>query len=211
MDKGKNHGPFDTEWLERGYRVFSLDSVPVGRCGYERIVSLCAEVKTDFIAVGDRGEEHALGVGKLKVDVPCSRHLSRASEEIERLLLTEEMQDFYHRILGRPRWRLQRLQINVIRAGGYIGEHFDLDTDPRRQIAMVIHLPCDYAGGEFVIFPPSGGERRLRPDAHSVVFSRGDLRHAVAHVEAGERRTIVAFLCTETGEAPWRHAPGVSA
>jgi len=182
-------------WWSSGTLELPVSSLPLGQDRYERLVHLSRLVRTVPVNVGDMGETHALEVGRIKEDVPEPRHLSDASVEFEHELLSPAMQGFYARVLPRAPVTLQRLQLNVIRTGGFIGSHIDLDSDPRRQVALVFHLPCQYTGGALYTHDAHRGRHCLTPPPDTVVLSRGDILHGVEPVLSGERRTLAAFLC----------------
>lgn len=182
--------------FDEGAVVLPAHHLPLRPGDLARVAQVSADAPTERVQVGDMGETHALEVGRLKVDVPEPAHVSEGSRELEALLLSPEMRRFLGRFVGRETLTLRRLQVNRIGEGGFIGDHVDLDSDPRRQVAMVFHLPCDYAGGAFVIRDAPGGERRFTPPQGSVMLSRGDLLHGVEPVQRRVRLTLAAFLYT---------------
>jgi len=115
-------------------------------------------------------------------------------------------------VAGHP-WRfpLERepLSVYLCHRGGGAGSglagHCDGELDPyRRWVGFVAYLtdPTRYAGGELVI--DATGER-LRPDRGTVVLLRGDTKHTVEPVTAGDRVTLNAFVAEPR---PWLLPPG---
>lgn len=196
-DPGDERG---SDWRS-GVLVLPRSETPLSQRQYRTIVDVCGALQTVPVSAGDRGETHALEVARLKVDIPDVEHRHPASPQIEAILLAPPMLAFYRGRLGVELSTLQRLQLNVIRPGGFIALHRDSDTDPRREVAMVLHLDGSYRGGQTVFTLVDGSELTCSLDAESILFSRGELQHRVAPVTAGVRRTLVAFLHAETGRS----------
>ena len=67
-----------------------------------------------------------------------------------------------------------------------------------RKLSLVVQLtdPCQYSGGELVVFPDEHASRAIG----SVTFFPSFLTHRVTHVSSGTRYSLVAWT---TGE-PFR-------
>ncbi|WP_455201016.1 2OG-Fe(II) oxygenase, partial [Kaarinaea lacus] len=54
-------------------------------------------------------------------------------------------------------------------------------------------------GGEFLLYHPEDGEKRVNLPKYSVLLNRGDIPHQVMPVQSGVRLTLACFFSTNFG------------
>ncbi|AOY82642.1 2OG-Fe(II) oxygenase [Moorena producens JHB] len=182
------------KFAKYGVLVLSLNETPMTAEDYQCILNISGKTPTSSVTVGDRGETHNLEVGRLKTDTPYLQTLTSTATVIENILLKEPMKAFFQFITCAKFLEIRRIQLNVMRPGGYIGAHYDNDSDPLRHLAIIIHLQEADEGGDLVVYDEGGSSYVYHPLSTQMVLSAGDLLHEVTPVVRGERRTLVAFL-----------------
>jgi hypothetical protein len=83
---------------------------------------------------------------------------------------------------------------NKYAAGRLFGRHKDSYQTDKFQISAVLHMPSEYSGGEFRIYPP-GVQQGIAPGFNEgkIVIFPSNLSHEVTTIESGERGTISLF------------------
>ncbi len=192
---GSTYSDLRYNFAKHGVVILSFDETPMTSEDYRCILDISCKTPTSPVTVGDRGEAHSLEVGRLKTDTPYLQTLTSTASVIEDIFLSEPMKSFFQVVTCTEVLEIRRIQLNVMRPGGYIGAHYDNDSDPLRHLAVIIHLREADDGGDLVVYDQGGSTSIYHPMTGQVVISSGNLLHEVTPVIRGERRTLVAFLC----------------
>lgn len=86
-----------------------------------------------------------------------------------------------------------RMQLNIMREGGYVSKHADYASDSAYICSVLIRAKSDYLGGDLVIYNDNGISRSIRQPDHSILAMSSRTEHAVQTVSAGSRYTICLF------------------
>lgn len=164
-------------------------------------------VPEEYVSLGDAGEPNDLYVSRFLVDrageLPTLVNRPHADEVLA--LLRAPQRETFFRTLLRTGMHIRRCQVNRLVAGSFIGYHLDVDSNPDYDVAVVLQLGQDFAGGEFVVYPPAASEKVLAPTHGTVIISKCSYPHEVRRVTIGERISLVYFL-SEYAEANRRQS-----
>jgi len=147
----------------------------------------------EHITKGDRGDAHDLRKLPLRTDLDeiVDHHLEIISQ-IEPIIGSEKMFPLSREVDPLSR-TLRKIQINLLKQGGFVGSHIDRGSNPQWLIVCVLQLAEHYEGGEYTIVHPEG-ERRFVAPYRSLLIARTDVDHWIDPVTAGIRKTLVYFV-----------------
>lgn len=185
-----------------GTALFELGSTPLTRAQWDELDELSSPrvVPYERVTLGDAGEPNYVDVARFMTDVEGPQFVNtHASRRVIEIVGSAAMMAFYERVTGHSNLVLRRCQVNVLNAGGFIGTHLDVDSNPDYLSPVVMQFSNDYRGGEYVVYHPVRGETRFKTRRYSMLISRCDIPHSVSAVTAGSRKTLVFFLSRHQG------------
>lgn len=150
----------------------------------------------ETVLIGDAGEPNQVQVGRFMTDV---RNTKVVNEELNarlmKIITSERMKNFYRELVGLDVAHIRRAQVNKMLPGSFIGLHLDRDSNPDYEVSVVLQLGRQFGGGEFVVHDSQGPVQSIEPTYRSMTVSRCNFPHEVRRVTAGERISLVYFLC----------------
>jgi hypothetical protein len=152
------------------------------------------------VEYGDTGDRHCVEVGRFLTDSDEPRAVHSTADEVLTNIDGPAMRRLYEGLLGRTALTIRRCQVNLLRAGGFVGIHVDQDANPDYLAAVVLQLGKDYQGGEYVVHHQRCGRLCYRIPYHSMLISQCDLSHEVTPVTSGIRKTLVYFIAAHAGK-----------
>lgn len=178
--------------------MFEEDDIPLDPQEWQQLAVLLAKSEYDHIVGGDANERHSVWVSRYFNDVDSPEALSVLSSEIEAIVMSQKMCEFYQQFTGTEKLCLRRCQANLLQKGDFIGEHKDQDSSPDYYATVVFHFSENYRGGYFQTGDSIAGDKsqRYKPRAHMALVNNCSIPHWVTPVEQGERLTLACFLST---------------
>lgn len=208
---------FDLE--QQATLLFEENEIPLDKQEWQELSALLDKSEYEHIIGGDANESHSVWVSRYVNDVEAPQALNAFSEEVEAIIMSKKMRDFYQRFTGTNKLCLRRCQANRLKKGDYIGVHKDQDSSPDYFATIVFHFSSGYSGGYFQSGEPKSDEKKLdeqqqyKPSAHMALVNNCSVPHQVTEVESGERLTLACFLSTSFAQnkntpAAFKIAPG---
>ncbi|HHJ34731.1 MAG TPA: 2OG-Fe(II) oxygenase [Gammaproteobacteria bacterium] len=186
--------------------LFEEGDIPLTEQQWDQLADLLARSEYQHIIGGDADESHSVWVSRYFNDVDSPEALSALSKDIEAIVMSTKMRDFYQQFTGTSKLCLRRCQANRLGQGDYIGIHKDQDSSPDYLATIVFHFSDEYQGGYFQTDGRAPEEsQRYRPAAHMALVNNCSVPHQVTRVEGGERLTLACFLSLSF--APNRTSP----
>jgi hypothetical protein len=160
----------------------------------ERLV-FSEDMPYETVHIGDAGEPNCVEVGRLMVDVDYPRVMNEVvSRRVLDILGSDRRMTMLNQLTGHDDLHIRRAQVNLMHAGSFIGLHVDQDSNPDYEVAVVLQLGREFAGGEFVVHPPEGDRQVIQSAFRSVTVARCDFAHEVKQVTDGVRASLVFFV-----------------
>jgi len=181
---------FDIE--EQATLLFSPEEIPFSEQEWQQLERLLHNSEYEHIIGGDADESHSVQVSRYFNDVEQPTALNQYSREIETLVMSDKMRDFYQQFTGTSKLCLRRCQANRLQTGDYIGEHKDQDSSPDYLATIVFHFSDDYSGGFF----QTSDKQQYKPGVRMALVNNCSVSHQVTPVESGTRLTLACFLST---------------
>ncbi len=175
---------------KQGTLIFDEASLPLTKEEWQQLEALVANSTFEHIVGGDANESHSVWVSRYFNDIDQPEALTEKAKDIEQIVMSPKMLDFYARFTGTEKLCLRRCQANKMFGGDFIGMHKDQDSSPEYYATVVFHLDCEYEGGFF----ETCDNRRYRPGRHMAMVNNCSISHQVATVTAGTRLTLACFL-----------------
>jgi len=149
----------------------------------------------EHITQGDRSDVHDLWKLTLRTDLDkILDYHPNITSKIEPIIGSEEMFALYRQIDPFSR-TLRKIQINLLKEGGFVGPHIDRGSNPQWLFVCVLQLSEHYQGGEYAIDHPDGEKKFKIPDPYGSLFiARTDVDHWIEPVTHGIRKTLVYFV-----------------
>lgn len=185
---------FDIE--QQATLLFEEDEIPLTKQEWQRLAELLERSEYEHIIGGDADESHSVWVSRYFNDVESPEALNALSRDIETIVMSPKMRDFYGRFTGTDKLCLRRCQANRLQQGDYIGEHKDQDSSPDYLATIVFHFSDNYTGGYFQTSDITKKPQRYKPCAQMALVNNCSIPHQVTKVESGERLTLACFLST---------------
>ena len=176
--------------------VFEQQDVPLSVQEWQQLAELLAKSEYQHIVGGDANESHSVWVSRYHNDVESPEALNALSGDIEAIVMSSKMRDFYQRFTGTNELCLRRCQANRLHKGDYIGMHKDQDSSPDYLATIVFHFSDEYTGGYFQTGDMGGEQHSYKPQSHMALVNSCSIPHQVTEVESGERLTLACFLST---------------
>ncbi len=170
--------------------MFEEDDIPLDPQEWQQLAALLAKSEYDHIIGGDVDERHSVWVSRYFNDVDSPEALSVLSSEIQAIVMSPKMCEFYQQFTGTEKLCLRRCQANRLQKGDFIGEHKDQDSSPDYFATIVFHFSENYSGGYF----QTNESQRYQPQARMALVNNCSVSHQVTTVEEGERLTLACFL-----------------
>lgn len=183
---------FDLE--QQATLLFEAEEIPLTKQEWQQLAELLANSEYQHIIGGDANESHSVWVSRYFNDIEEPEALNAQSRDIEAIVMSAKMRDFYQRFAGTDKLCLRRCQANRLQKGDYIGEHKDQDSSPDYLATIVFHFSEDYSGGYFQTGGLNNRQRAYKPRAHMALVNNCSVPHQVTKVESGERLTLACFL-----------------
>lgn len=191
---------FDLE--QQATLLFEENEIPLNKQEWNALSELLSKSEYEHIVGGDASESHSVWVSRYINDVDTPEALNDYSKEVEAIVMSTKMRNFYQQFTGTDELCLRRCQANRLQTGDYIGEHKDQDSSPDYFATIVFHFSNDYSGGYFQSGESKFGEKKLeeqpqyKPLARMALVNNCSVPHQVTKVESGERLTLACFLST---------------
>lgn len=196
--------------------VFEEQQLPLSHQEWQQLADIMLKSDYQHIVGGDANESHSVWVSRYHNDVESPQALSVLSDDIEAIVMSNKMRNFYQKFTGTNKLCLRRCQANRLRQGDYIGVHKDQDSSPEYLATIVFHFSDDYTGGYFQTHVDENVQRfckkhfykfrsnkrqtykpkSYKPKAHMALVNSCSVPHQVTKVESGERLTLACFLST---------------
>ena len=183
---------FDLE--QQATLLFEADEIPLTEQEWQQLARLLANSEYQHIIGGDANESHSVWVSRYFNDIEAPEALNALSRDIEAIVMSSKMRDFYQRFAGTSKLCLRRCQANRLQKGDYIGEHKDQDSSPDYLATIVFHFSEEYSGGYFQTGGQKNRQQAYKPRAHMALVNNCSVPHQVTKVESGERLTLACFL-----------------
>jgi len=180
--------------------VFEEQDVPLTGQEWQQLAELLANSEYQHIIGGDANENHSVWVSRYHNDIESPQALNPLSADIEAIVMSPRMRNFYQRFTGTDELCLRRCQANRLRKGDYIGMHKDQDSSPDYLATIVFHFSEEYTGGYFQTSAINNEPHSYKPCAHMALVNSCSIPHQVTAVESGERLTLACFLSTSFAE-----------
>lgn len=179
--------------------VFEEQQLPFTKQDWQQLAQLLADSEYQHVVGGDANESHSVWVSRYHNDVAAPQAINPLSGDVEAIVMSPKMRDFYQRFTGTDKLCLRRCQANRLRKGDYIGMHKDQDSSPDYLATIVFHFSESYSGGYFQT--DDGDEQQsYKPMSHMALVNSCSIPHQVTPVESGERLTLACFLSTSFSE-----------
>lgn len=180
--------------------IFEEQQLPLTKQEWQQLEKIMAKSNYEHVIGGDANEDHSVWVSRYHNDIDSPQALNENSTEIEAIVMSEKMRNFYRRFTGTSKLCLRRCQANRLQKGDYIGTHKDQDSSPDYLATIVFHFSENYTGGHFLT-----GERdetlcSYKPKSHMALVNSCSIPHQVSKVRSGERLTLACFLSTSFEE-----------
>jgi hypothetical protein len=198
MNTATDNTSFDLE--EQSTLVFDEQDLPLSRQEWQQLSRLLAESEYQHVVGGDANESHSVWVSRYHNDITTPQAINPLSADIEAIVMSPKMREFYRRFTGTSKLCLRRCQANRLRKGDYIGLHKDQDSSPDYLATIVFHFSESYTGGYFQTGSDNQQSRCYKPQAHMALVNSCSIPHQVTPVESGERLTLACFLSTSFSE-----------
>jgi len=180
--------------------VFEEQEIPLSRQEWLQLSELLASSQYQHIIGGDANESHSVWVSRYFNDIESPQALSSLSADIEAIVMSAKMRNFYQRFTGTNKLCLRRCQANRLQKGDYIGVHKDQDSSPDYLATIVFHFSEEYTGGYFQTADTGEQPQNYKPQPHMALVNSCSIPHQVTKVESGERLTLACFLSTSFAE-----------
>lgn len=184
---------------QRGAIVLQRDELPLVNSQWEALEALLARMDYAKVVGGDTGDAHSVWVGRFVNDVEKPELLHALTPPLLDIVMNEDMHAFFGQLIGAYPLCLRRCQANRLFHGDFIGYHVDRDTTPDYTATAVFQFSDEFEGGEFLLYHPEDGEKRVNLPKYSVLLNRGDIPHQVMPVQSGVRLTLACFFSTNFG------------
>jgi Rps23 Pro-64 3,4-dihydroxylase Tpa1-like proline 4-hydroxylase len=174
--------------------LFDTEHIPLTQQEWQQLADLLARSEYQHIIGGDADEKHSVWVSRYFNDIEKPAALNVLSREIEAIVMSQKMREFYRQFTGTPHLCLRRCQANRLNKGDYIGLHKDQDSNPDYMATIVFHFSEDYEGGFFQTANPDDHGQSFKPRVRTALVNNCSVPHLVTEVESGERLTLACFL-----------------
>lgn len=87
-----------------------------------------------------------------------------------------------------------RMQLNVMKAGDFISEHSDIESDNAYLCGILIRTNSKYTGGDLTIYDIAQNEYKIRQPNHSILLMSSHCLHKVDSLTSGFRHTLCLFM-----------------
>lgn len=176
--------------------LFEENEIPLSRQEWQRLKELLMSSNYNHVIGGDANESHSVWVSRYFNDIDSPEALSDLSHDVEAIVMSQKMRDFYSQFIGTDNICLRRCQANRLQTGDYIGEHKDQDSSPDYYATVVFHFSESYSGGYFRTSSAPADDQEYKPAAHTALVNNCSIPHQVTEVKSGERLTLACFLST---------------
>ena len=177
--------------------LFAENEIPLSQQEWNNLSELLNKSQYEHVIGGDANESHSVWVSRYINDVKKPEALNVFAEEVETIVMSEKMRDFYQQFTGTNKLYLRRCQANRLQEGDYIGVHKDQDSSPDYFATIVFHFSKDYSGGYFQTEKDKlEAPHQYKPSVHTALVNNCSVPHQVTKVERGERLTLACFLST---------------
>jgi predicted 2-oxoglutarate/Fe(II)-dependent dioxygenase YbiX len=95
--------------------------------------------------------------------------------------------------LAQQNLRILRMQLNIMREGGFVDRHIDYDRDPAYVSSVMIQVGSEYSGGNFIIYNEDGKSKVIHRTNRSIMVMSSLSPHKVEHIQKGFRYTVCLF------------------
>jgi len=95
---------------ERGTLIYSDEQLPLTRQEWIELKQLVESADYDHVVGGDADEAHSVYVARFVNDVDRPRALSPLSGDIQQIVMSDKMRDFYSRFAGTAKLCLRSCQ-----------------------------------------------------------------------------------------------------
>lgn len=174
--------------------LFESHQLPLSMDEWSRLSKIVSNSEYQHVIGGDSNESHSVWVSRYHNDVEAPQALSEFSDEVESIIMSEKMREFYRQFTGTEALCLRRCQANVLNAGDYIGEHCDQDSSPEYLATVVFHFDSEYQGGYFETLDNTVVGRSYKPAPFTALVNNCRVPHRVSSVTRGSRVTLACFL-----------------
>ncbi len=94
----------------------------------------------------------------------------------------------------KKRIEILRMQLNVMKAGDFITEHSDIESDNSYLCGILIRTNSKYTGGDLTIYDTAHNEHKIRQPNHSILLMNSHCIHKVDSLTSGFRHTLCLFM-----------------
>lgn len=151
----------------------------------------------EHVVKGDTDEAHEVEVLRLIKDkrqyVNQPAEVFSAAKRLEFEMFSDSMKTLYQTVAPAAQ-QINRMQINVLKAGGFIGEHRDNDEINQYELVAILNLSTNYQGGLYCVTPPHREALNFDASFGDLILTTATVNHHVTRVTQGERKTLVCFL-----------------
>ena len=95
--------------------------------------------------------------------------------------------------LAKQDLRILRMQLNIMREGGFVDSHIDYDSDNAYISSVMIQAGSEYIGGNFIIYDDEGKPQVIHRVNRSIMVMSSRSLHEVERIQKGLRCTICLF------------------
>jgi len=175
--------------------LFAENEIPLDQQEWRVLSELLSNSEYEHIIGGDANENHSVWVSRYVNDVDTPEALNDLSKEVEAIVMSSKMRNFYQQFTGTNKLCLRRCQANRLHKGDYIGVHKDQDSSPDYFATIVFHFSNNYSGGYFQTEEGKhDAAHQYKPTIHTALVNNCSVPHQVTKVEQGERLTLACFL-----------------
>jgi Rps23 Pro-64 3,4-dihydroxylase Tpa1-like proline 4-hydroxylase len=103
--------------------------------------------------------------------------------------LIEKVNFFFYKEI-----EILRMQLNVMKAGDFISEHSDVESDNAYLCGILIRTYSQYTGGDLTIYDTERNEYKIRQPNHSILLMNSHCNHKVDSLTSGFRHTLCLFM-----------------
>lgn len=198
MHMNQNTAELKSALMQRGAIVLNEEDGILSKEDWDEIEAMVQPggLSYETVLIGDAGEPNQVQVGRFMTDV---RNTKVVNEELNaklmKIITSERMKTFYRDLVGMDVAHIRRAQVNKMLPGSFIGLHLDRDSNPDYEVSIVLQLGREFGGGEFVVHDRNGPVQSIAPTYRSMTVSHCSFPHEVKRVTAGERISLVYFLC----------------
>ena len=182
-------------------QMFDIDESFMTQQDFDQLMRITECVPYEHVDLGDAGEPNYVDVGRFMTDAERPVLVNKPfSDQALEILGQDHIVAAHREIIGSDEVFIRRMQVNIMKAGGFVGYHLDTDSNPDYEYAIILQMGEDFSGGEYVTYPEGEPECVFSPKSRSLIISNCAIPHEVKEVKNGHRKSLVYFLARNGGD-----------